>query len=145
MVAGGQPAASTGHTRSGRIDSILHRLWHYVQGIELLLVNPAGALEKKRLWYLSSPIGLGIQHSDDPNVTVVPFVKTDPSGELRIMSLVWPIRDIKSGEWLKTDSIPMYLPNELKSTYSILFGLNQQVLVDAIQAFEEVRLHFGKP
>jgi hypothetical protein len=138
MTAGGQPSAATGHTRSGRIESILFRLWHYAQCLELLLANPSGGFQKNRLWYLPSPIGLGIQHSADPNVAVIPFVKSDPSGELRIMSFIWPLRDIKSGEVLKKDNLPKSLPNEVKDIYSTLFDLKKPVLLDAIKAYEKV-------
>ena len=116
----------------------MFRLWHHAQCLELLLAVPSGGFQNQRLWYLSSPIGLGIQHSTEANVAMIPFVKSDPSGELRIMSLVWPLRDIKAKEILSKDSIPKGIDSGLRGTYSILFDVSKADLVDAIQAYEKV-------
>lgn len=57
-------------------------------------------LDESSIWYLNDEVGSSIEHSDSPNVKIIPFLFAEDNKQGHNMiaySLIWPVKDIKAG------------------------------------------------
>lgn len=92
-----------------RIEKVMESMWRYCQMYALGGDNSAISIEDRMpIWYIMDELGSGINHSDSPNVRVVPFVHV-PEGIT--YSLLFPIQDCDEGEQVTRDFVEGNLPN----------------------------------
>lgn len=84
-------------TQSEAIDKIYNEIWRYSHSYS---VNSENAEECAPIWYIMDELGSGIQHSDEPNCRVVPFVHLP---EQMTYSLLFPLTDLECGEQVTRD------------------------------------------
>jgi tubulin--tyrosine ligase-like protein 12 len=66
-------------------------------------------MDEESVWYVMDEVGTSVEHSDEPNVKLLPFLYM-PSGKIDDLtisySLLWPTKDLSSGEPLFRDYLP---------------------------------------
>ncbi|KAF4526216.1 hypothetical protein B566_EDAN001901 [Ephemera danica] len=80
-------------------DKVYEEMWRYSQSYSL---NAESAEDSVPIWYIMDEFGSGIQHCDEPNCRVVPFVHL-PSQIT--YSLLFPLEDLECGEVVTRDYI----------------------------------------
>lgn len=86
------------------IEFVMNAMWRYNQMYALGSTNSTEISIEDRMpiWYIMDEFGSAINHSDSPNVRVVPFIHL-PEGTT--YSLLFPIEDIPEGEQVKRDFV----------------------------------------
>lgn len=93
-----------------RVAAVADRVWRYANTYRLGNVKPEDA---SPIWYVMDEVGSAIEHSDVPNVRMVPFF-FGPSRSA--FSLVWTVNPIKSGDFLSRDYFPEFASNPAMHT-----------------------------
>lgn len=112
------------------IDYIMDSMWRYNQMYAISSANDTEIPIEDRMpiWYIMDELGSAINHSDSPNCRVVPFMHV-PEGIT--YSLLFPIRDIESGEQLKRDFVEGNEPNsQLRNALLLPWRSNRFTNVD---------------
>jgi tubulin--tyrosine ligase-like protein 12 len=78
---------------------VYEEMWRYSQSYS---VNAESAEDNVPIWYIMDEFGSGIQHDDEPNCRVVPFVHL-PSQIT--YSILFPLSDLECGEVVTRDYI----------------------------------------
>jgi hypothetical protein len=104
-----------------RIKRVLAELWKHCQTYQVQYQLPDGRLQAGHVWYISDEVGLGIRHSDSPNIVTIPFMTVNGNGERVTFNLFWPIKDIASGEFVTRNVVPSALEGLSKDVYLGLF------------------------
>ncbi|XP_065347184.1 tubulin--tyrosine ligase-like protein 12 [Cloeon dipterum] len=73
------------------VELVAEELWRYAQCYSL---NASEAEERTPIWYIMDEVGSGVQHSDQPNVRIVPFVHLP---DRITYSLMFPLEDLSNG------------------------------------------------
>lgn len=81
------------------IEDVLKEMWKFNQTYNLASAE-LGTEAAVPLWYVMDEFGSRIQHSDDPNVRLVPFCYMPTKSAYTIM---WPIVDLKPGDEVTKD------------------------------------------
>lgn len=71
----------------------------------------AEQLDETSIWYVNDEVGSSIQHSDVPNVKMIPFLYSEDNklGEnMWAYSIVWPLKSINAGDILYRDYLHGY-------------------------------------
>lgn len=107
MVGAGAAVANPSDDDNERaIEFIMREMWRYNQMYALGTAdNNAAAMsieDRMPIWYIMDEFGSAINHSDSPNVRVVPFVHL-PDGVT--YSLLFPIKDVPEGEQIARDFV----------------------------------------
>jgi len=82
---------------SDDVEEVLSEVWRYAQTYS---VNASEAEERTPVWYVPDEVGAAIQHSDTPNVRLVPFVHLP---DRLTYSLLFPLQPLESGTLLERD------------------------------------------
>ncbi|KAJ1959048.1 hypothetical protein GGI12_004543 [Dipsacomyces acuminosporus] len=119
--------------RRKHILRVLGDLWRYFQGYDYLRQTRDQSLEKQTNWYIQDEVGLSIQHSDDPNAKVTPFLYLTPHGRMMPFSIVWPVKPIAQDEALTRDYCPQWLkePSQRQGYLHTIFQGPTQFALDA--------------
>ena len=68
-------------------------------------------LDESSCWYVNDELGSYLNHSDQPNIRLMPFLYA-PNNKLDenvvAFSLMWPIKDIKMGDLISRDFLNGY-------------------------------------
>ena len=81
-------------------------MWKYNQTYSLASTDGKARVPQ---WYIMDKYGSSLTHSNNPNFKCSPFFY---SALGRAYSLIWPIRDVKTGEMCTRNFIPQIMPNE---------------------------------
>ncbi|XP_054011549.1 tubulin--tyrosine ligase-like protein 12 [Hylaeus anthracinus] len=82
-----------------KIEFVLKEMWRYNQSFSL----SRGEIEDRMpIWYIMDEVGCAVNHSDDPNFRMVPFLYI-PEGVS--YTLMFPIRDVECEEEVRRDFI----------------------------------------
>ncbi|XP_055908082.1 tubulin--tyrosine ligase-like protein 12 [Eupeodes corollae] len=84
-----------------RVDKILHAMWKYCQAYSIAAEGTT-AEERVPIWYVMDEVGSAVNHSDDPNFRIVPFLHLNTQ---TTYSLLFPIRDVEEGEQVTRDFV----------------------------------------
>ncbi|KAL5281777.1 TTLL12 family protein [Megaselia abdita] len=84
-----------------RVDKILKSLWKYCQAYSLYS-DTLSAEERVPVWYMMDEVGSAVNHSDDPNFKLVPFMYLPTQ---MTFSLLFPIEDVEEGERVTADFV----------------------------------------
>jgi len=90
----------------------LQEMWKYLQVYRMAFGN-----QVQNVWYTMDELGSCIQHSDDPNVRVVPFIYLSPAQQPLALSAMWPIKDLELGEKITRDYVPKGFSHEQRIGY----------------------------
>lgn len=80
------------------IDEIFEEMWRHVNTYSI--INATEIEDRLPVYYVMDELGSGVQHGDEPNVRVVPFVYLD---QQIVYSLLFPISTIESNEIIRRD------------------------------------------
>lgn len=86
------------------IEFVMQEMWRFNQMYALGATNDTNIPIEDRMaiWYVMDELGSAVQHSDDPNFRIVPFIHL-PEGVT--YSLLFPIRDVNDGEQATRDFV----------------------------------------
>ncbi|EDW31660.1 GL11240 [Drosophila persimilis] len=84
-----------------RVEKILKRLWRYCHAYSILTGGNSDE-ERIPIWYVMDEIGSAVNHSDDPNFRLVPFLYLNTQ---TTYSILFPIKDCEQNELLTRDMI----------------------------------------
>ncbi|XP_017147291.1 tubulin--tyrosine ligase-like protein 12 isoform X2 [Drosophila miranda] len=84
-----------------RVEKILKRLWRYCHAYSILTGGNSDE-EHIPIWYVMDEIGSAVNHSDDPNFRLVPFLYLNTQ---TTYSILFPIKDCELNELLTRDMI----------------------------------------
>jgi tubulin--tyrosine ligase-like protein 12 len=68
-------------------------------------------LDETSIWYVNDEVGSAIEHSDLPNAKLIPFLYSEDNRVGQNMfaySILWPVKDISSGELVCRDWLHGY-------------------------------------
>uniref|UniRef100_A0A336LIQ2 CSON002937 protein n=1 Tax=Culicoides sonorensis TaxID=179676 RepID=A0A336LIQ2_CULSO len=84
-----------------KIEKVLVGMWRYVQTYS---VNTRGLSVENRMpiFYINDEVGSAVQHSDNPNFRMVPFMYIN---DQITYSLLFPVRDIDEGDIVTRDFV----------------------------------------
>ena len=93
------------------------------------------------LWYITDEVGLGVCHSENPNVKMIPFL-TVKGQEMISYSIFWPIKEISKGHQITRDAIPVALTEKrFREIYTnIVFKYPNNSQQESLTIFENVNL-----
>ena len=74
------------------IDAIIEQMWKYNQTYTLA-VDGGKAEDREPYWYIRDEFGSAIEHSDQPNARMVPFLSMIDG---QMYTLLWLIEDVPS-------------------------------------------------
>lgn len=80
------------------IDAIIEQMWKYNQTYTLA-VDGGKAEDREPYWYIRDEFGSAIEHSDQPNARMVPFLSMIDG---QMYTLLWLIEDVPSEGWILT-------------------------------------------
>lgn len=84
-----------------RVDKILKSLWRYCQAYSIYSEN-LSAEDRVPVWYMMDEVGSAVNHSDDPNFKLVPFMYLPTQ---MTFSLLFPIKDVEEDERVTADFV----------------------------------------
>ena len=84
-----------------RIDKILKNLWKYAQAYSVY-ADGLSAEERVPIWYIMDEVGSAVNHSDEPNFKLVPFMYIPTQ---MTYSLLFPIKDVEEDERVTADFV----------------------------------------
>ena len=87
-------------------DDILDTMWKFNQTYSLASMDGKARVPQ---WYIMDKYGSSLTHNNNPNFKCSPFFY---SALGRAYSLIWPIRDVKTGDMCTRNFIPQIIPNE---------------------------------
>lgn len=90
------------------VEKIMKSIWKYCQSYSIQ-ANGVAVEDQISIWYIMDELGSGINHSDDPNFRIVPFLYI-PSQIT--YSILFPIESTEAGDVISRD----YLENIPKDT-----------------------------
>ncbi|XP_036331478.1 tubulin--tyrosine ligase-like protein 12 [Rhagoletis pomonella] len=85
----------------GRVDKVLRRMWRYCHAYTIAS-NGLSDEERQPIWYVMDEVGSAVNHSDDPNFRLVPFLYLNNQ---TTFSLLFPIRDCAFEEHVTRDLV----------------------------------------
>ncbi|XP_017465473.1 PREDICTED: tubulin--tyrosine ligase-like protein 12 [Rhagoletis zephyria] len=85
----------------GRVDKVLRRMWRYCHAYTIAS-NGLSDEERQPIWYVMDEVGSAVNHSDDPNFRLVPFLYLNNQ---TTFSLLFPIRDCAFEEQVTRDLV----------------------------------------
>ena len=88
-------------TNEEKIEFVLSEMWRYNMFFTFN-VNSTSVEERMPIWFMMDEVGSSINHSDEPNFRIVPFIYL-PEGV--IYTLLFPIKDVESGEEVTRDFV----------------------------------------
>lgn len=101
---------------------------------------PDGTLRAGHIWYIPDEVGLGIKHSDSPNIVMIPFRTINGDGERVTFNLFWPIKDIAAGEFVTRNASPSALEGLSKEVYLTLFKGDMHIRSELEKLWEAVSI-----
>mmetsp|Transcript_27904 Transcript_27904/g.39321 ORF Transcript_27904/g.39321 Transcript_27904/m.39321 type:complete len:1031 (-) Transcript_27904:63-3155(-) len=136
----GQPEQQ--ETQEDLVTQVWDKMWHYNQTYKIWGTDDP-------VWYVLDEVGSAIGHSDEPNTTCMPFIYVSlPSSSNEnnggptsaAFSLLWPVRDIKQGEFITRDFYPQRIDPVHRAAHLVAFGDFVHLDKDALFAqFEDKR------
>lgn len=87
-------------SREKKTEYVLDEMWRYNQTYALR--NATTVEDRMPVWYIMDEVGSAINHSDDPNFRVVPFLHV-PEGVT--YTILYPLRDLEENEEVTRDFI----------------------------------------
>ncbi|KAJ2732537.1 hypothetical protein IW152_003744 [Coemansia sp. BCRC 34962] len=112
-------------------------LWRFFQGYDFMVQGADQSVVKQTNWYIQDEVGLSVAHSNDPNVCCLPFLYLGAQGQMSPFSILWPIKQISSGDALTRDFCPSWLkdPRQRQGYLQAIFPAPTQPLLDAYLEF----------
>lgn len=82
------------------VDKVFNEIWRYCNSYTI--GNAVAIEERMPVWYVMDELGSGIQHSNEPNVRVVPFINNH---DKMTYSLLFPVKDLRNEDFVYRDFI----------------------------------------
>lgn len=86
--------------KSALVEKIFDEMWKYCNTYSIS--NVENVEDRMPVWYIMDELGSAVQHNDEPNMRIVPFVYVP---EQMTYSLLYPIKDIDYDEIITRDFI----------------------------------------
>ncbi|KAI9274445.1 tubulin-tyrosine ligase family-domain-containing protein [Phascolomyces articulosus] len=105
-----------------RVDNVCDKMWSYLQTYSYSVLKQDGQPETQTAWYINDEVGSALCHSSDPNTMCVPFIFSRGASGMIPYTVMFPIKDIASGEVMTCDLVPKNLERPLdKAAYLLAF------------------------
>jgi hypothetical protein len=128
------------------VSHIFEHMWKYA--CTYRFSTTANQSDQESYWYIMDEVGSAIQHSDDPNIEIHPFIyckdlvdvgnaSLDPSHRITY-SILWPKREIDQNEILYRDFLPRITEDLFRSArLCVWFVTPEKYYQDELQAFKD--------
>lgn len=113
----------------------------YCQTYQVAFKSTDKHFQQQNVWYLTDEVGMGIRHSDHPNIIMVPFVYATPTQEIISYSIFWPIIDLSEGDLITRDSAPKSVQGLQRRAYLSIYGSTKEDALVFQEAYTMVRLN----
>lgn len=115
-----------------RVDKILNAMWKYCQAYSISAEGTT-AEDRVPIWYVMDEVGSAVNHSDEPNFRIVPFLHLNTQ---TTYSLLFPIRDVEDGEQVTRDFVE-YVAKDAPERDAVLLPWKYTDLTDISFVQEE--------